>query len=81
MGLSPSGGINMSNIIEVLETIFKTTVDYRGRIYLPKKVRSLLQIKEGETVYIKVDKRRKGYFAVYTVKALESQTSEKGTNS
>lgn len=66
----------MSNLIKILETFFKTNVDYRGRIYIPKKVRSILQINKGETVYIKIDKER-GYFKVYTTKALRLQINEK----
>ncbi|MEM3153307.1 MAG: AbrB/MazE/SpoVT family DNA-binding domain-containing protein [Candidatus Bathyarchaeia archaeon] len=69
----------MSNLIKILETFFKTNVDYKGRIYIPKKVRSILEINEGETVYIKIDKER-GYFKVYTTKALRLQINEKELN-
>jgi AbrB family looped-hinge helix DNA binding protein len=64
----------MSNLIETLETFFKTTMDYRGRIYVPKQVRRILLIKEGERVYIKIEK---DHFKVYTAKALKLQTKEK----
>jgi AbrB family looped-hinge helix DNA binding protein len=57
----------MSNLIEALETFFKTTVDYRGRIYIPKQVRKKLLIKEGEKVYIKVEN---DHLKVYTAKAI-----------
>ena len=66
----------MSNLFEVHETFFKTTVDYRGRIYVPKQVRRMLLIEEGERVYIKIEK---DHFKVYTARALKSQTKEKDT--
>ncbi|MGB9778682.1 MAG: AbrB/MazE/SpoVT family DNA-binding domain-containing protein [Candidatus Bathyarchaeales archaeon] len=66
----------MSNTVEILEKFFKTAVDYRGRFYIPKQVRKILQIKEGERVYIKIEK---DHFKVYTAKALKSQRNENDT--
>jgi len=74
VGTFPLSGINMSNLIEALEKFFKTTVDYRGRIYVPKQVRRRLLIKDGDRVYIKIEN---DHFKVYTAKALKSQTEEK----
>jgi len=70
VGLFPSSGIKMSSTIEVLEKFFKTTMDYRGRIYIPKQVRKILLIKEGERVYIKIEQ---DHIKVYTAKALKLQ--------
>lgn len=58
------------NLVEVLEKFFKTAIDYRGRIYIPKEVRRKLLIREGDRVYIKIEK---DHFRVYTTKTLEAQ--------
>jgi len=73
VGTFPLGEINISNLIEALEKFFKTIMDYRGRIYVPKYVRRKLLIKEGDRVYIKIEN---DHFKVYTAKALKSQTEE-----
>lgn len=75
MGTFPVDGINLSDLVEALEKFFKTTVDYRGRIYVPKEVRRRLLIKEGDRVYIKIEN---DHFRVYTAKVLKSQTKVDG---
>lgn len=61
---------DVSRIIGMLEEFFKTTLDGRGRIYLPKEVRDSLSIREGDKIYIKVGNNR---LALYTTKMIEKK--------
>ena len=61
---------NLTHIIKMLENLFKTTLDYRGRIYLPKVVRDRLSIKEGDKIYIKVEN---SHLILYTTKMIEKE--------
>jgi len=61
---------DVANIINVLESFFKTTLDDRGRIYLPKEVRDKLSIREGDKIYIKVEDNR---LTLYTAKMIERE--------
>ena len=40
--------------LEILESFFKSKVDSRGRIYLPKGAREKLSIKKGDKIYLKI---------------------------
>jgi len=62
----------LSKIEEFLDKITKTVVDDRGRIYIPKKIRRQLAIKEEDELFIElVD----NYLKIYTRKALKTQHS------
>lgn len=57
-----------NNMVEVLEKLFKTRLDERGRIYLPKTVRAKLQINEGDKIYLIIENN---HFTVYPAKELK----------
>lgn len=61
---------DVTSIIKVLESFFKTPLDARGRIYLPKEVRDRLSIKEGDKIYIKVESN---HLILYTTKMIEKE--------
>jgi len=60
----------LSNFEEILEKITKTVIDDKGRIYIPKKIRRQLAIKEGDKLFIEIVD---GYLKIYTRKALKTQ--------
>ncbi|UCE96255.1 MAG: AbrB/MazE/SpoVT family DNA-binding domain-containing protein [Candidatus Bathyarchaeota archaeon] len=53
MGIRTSSGKDLK-FSEMLESFFKTNVDSRGRIYLPRVVREKLSIKTGDKIYLKI---------------------------
>jgi AbrB family looped-hinge helix DNA binding protein len=61
---------SLTRIIKMLENLFKTTLDARGRIYLPKEVRDRLFIKEGDKIYIKVENN---HLILYAAKMIEKE--------
>ena len=63
----------MTKILEELEKLWKTRLDERGRIYIPKMVRETLQIKLGERIYVKLEN---DHFNVYTSKSIKSLLKE-----
>lgn len=54
-------------IITLIENSIKTTIDERGRLYIPKRVRQKLLITSNEQLFIIV---KDGYFIVYTSNGL-----------
>lgn len=69
MGLNPLSG-NRINIIELLDKLFKSKLDARGRIYIPKTVRKKLSLKPGDKIYIKIEDES---FIVFTTKAIKKR--------
>ena len=63
----------MAEILEALEKLWKTRLDERGRIYIPKVVRETLQINLGERIYVKLEN---DHFNVYTSKSIKSLLKE-----
>lgn len=61
---------SLNLVIKMLEVLFKTTLDARGRIYLPKEVRDRLSIKEGDKIYIKMEK---GCLVLYTARMIKKE--------
>jgi AbrB family looped-hinge helix DNA binding protein len=61
---------SLTHAIKMLESLFKTSLDDRGRIYLPKEVRDRLSIREGDKIYIKVENNR---LVLYTTKMTEKE--------
>ena len=53
MGTHTSSGKDLKTL-EMLESFFKSKVDRRGRIYLPKEAREKLSIKTGDKIYLKI---------------------------
>lgn len=63
----------MTEILEALEKLWKTKLDERGRIYIPKEVRETLQITLGERIYVKLEN---DHFNVYTSKSIKRLLKE-----
>ncbi len=61
---------SLTSMIKMLEEFFKTALDDRGRIYLPKEIRDRFSIKEGDKIYIKVEGNR---LVLYTAKMIEKE--------
>lgn len=59
--------IQSESITDAIEKLFKTKIDERGRIYIPRPVRQRFSIKLGEKLYIKIEN---GYFSIYTATAI-----------
>jgi len=43
---------------EILEKYIRTRMDYRGRIYIPKKTRRKLGIREGDVLYVTLEENQ-----------------------
>lgn len=56
----------------MLESFFRSKVDSRGRIYLPKEAREKLSVKAGDRIYLKIED---DYIIVLTLKAIGSTSS------
>jgi len=69
----PSGKNELAGILEALEKLWKTRLDERGRIYIPKEVRETLQITLGERIYVKLEN---DHFNVYTSKSIKRLLKE-----
>ena len=65
MGTHTSSGKDLKTL-EMLESYFKSKVDSRGRIYIPKEAREKLSIKKGDKIYLKI---QNDYLIVLTSKA------------
>ncbi|UCC27696.1 MAG: AbrB/MazE/SpoVT family DNA-binding domain-containing protein [Candidatus Bathyarchaeota archaeon] len=61
------------NSIELLDNLYKSKLDDRGRIYIPKSVRERLSIKLGDTIYIKSNEES---FSVFTRRAMKKQLTK-----
>ena len=57
----------MTEVAEMLEKLFRSKLDERGRLYIPKAVRERLLMKRGDRIYIEAEK---DYFIVYTTRAI-----------
>jgi len=73
VGKHPLNGKRI-NIIELLDKLFKSKLDDRGRIYIPKPVRERLFIKPGDKMYIKIEE---GSFLVLTTKAIKKRLEKR----
>jgi len=60
----------------ILTKYLRTTVDDRGRIYIPKQVRKKFLIKEGDTLYLVIDEEG---FVVRTASAIASKLRDELT--
>ena len=60
---------------ELFKDLFRSKVDSRGRIYLPKKAREKLSVKAGDKIYLEVRSNR---FIAYTTKAISQKGSALG---
>lgn len=69
MGLDPLSG-NRISIIELLDKLFRSKLDERGRMYIPKTVREKLSLNPGDKIYIKIEDES---FIVLTTKAIKKQ--------
>ena len=69
----PSRKNELTEILEALEKLWKTKLDERGRIYIPKEVRETLQITLGERIYVKLEN---DHFNVYTSKSIKRLLKE-----
>ncbi len=69
MELNPLSGNKMS-IIELLDKLFKSKLDERGRIYIPKNVREKLSLNPGDKIYIRIEDES---FIVLTLKAVKKR--------
>jgi AbrB family looped-hinge helix DNA binding protein len=69
VGLDPLSG-NRISIIELLDKLFKSKLDERGRMYIPKTVREKLSLNPGDKIYIKIEDES---FIVLTTKAIKKQ--------
>ena len=69
MGREPLSG-NRISIIELLDKLFKSKLDERGRIYIPKTVREKLSLKPGDKIYIKIEDES---FIVLTIKSVKKR--------
>lgn len=61
---------NRISIIELLDKLFKSKLDERGRMYIPKTVREKLSLNPGDKIYIKIEDES---FIVLTTKAIKKQ--------
>lgn len=73
LGMSPFHGNSMKGILEVLESLFKTRLDERGRIYIPKSIREKLSMKEDDRVYLKIEGDR---LVLHTTRSIKRQLTE-----
>jgi AbrB family looped-hinge helix DNA binding protein len=69
VGLDPLSG-NRISIIELLDKLFRSKLDERGRMYIPKTVREKLSLNPGDKIYIKIEDES---FIVLTTKAIKKQ--------
>lgn len=61
---------DINYVVEMLEKSFKTTLDERGRIYMPKEIRKKLPIKRGDKIYIKI---QGDHLILYTTRAIRKE--------
>lgn len=61
---------NKMSIIELLDKLFKSKLDERGRIYIPKNVREKLSLNPGDKIYIRIEDES---FIVLTLKAVKKR--------
>jgi len=61
---------SLTDAVRMLENLFKTSLDVRGRLYLPKEVRDRLSIKEGDRIYVKVENNS---LILYTTKMIAKE--------
>lgn len=61
---------DVSCIVEMLEKFFKTALDERGRIYVPKAIRKKLLIKSGDKFFIKIEG---DHLILYTTRAIRKK--------
>lgn len=61
---------NRISIIELLDKLFRSKLDERGRMYIPKTVREKLSLNPGDKIYIKIEDES---FIVLTTKAIKKQ--------
>jgi len=74
LGIHPPSRKNeLTEILEALEKLWKTELDERGRIYIPKEVRETLQITLGERIYVKLEN---DHLNVYTSKSIKRLLKE-----
>lgn len=66
MGKSPPSVKDMT-VVEILD-FFKSKLDNRGRMYIPKEAREKLAIRPGDKIYLKIEKH---HLIAYTAKAIE----------
>jgi AbrB family looped-hinge helix DNA binding protein len=59
-----------NRIISLLEDSIKTTIDKRGRIYIPKKIRETLSIECGTHLFLVV---QEDHILVYTPSTLANK--------
>jgi len=59
------------DIAYLLSKFIETHVDYRGRIYVPKKCRKKIGMREGDKVYIELEE---DCFKVYTARGLRKRS-------
>jgi len=64
---------NKINIIQLLDKLFKSKLDDRGRIYVPKPVRKRLFLRAGDKMYIRIEEES---FLVLTTKAIKKQLAK-----
>jgi len=58
----------MVDVLEMFDKLFRSKLDERGRIYVPKALRDRLLMREGDRVYIESEN---DHFIVYTAKAIK----------
>jgi len=73
VGKNPLNGKKI-NIIQLLDKLFKSKLDERGRIYIPKTVRKRLFLRAGDKIYIKIEDES---FLVLTTKAIKKQLEKR----
>lgn len=61
---------DVSYVVEMLEKLFKTTLDERGRIYVPKEIRKKLLIKSGDKIFLKMEG---DHLILYTTRAIRKK--------
>lgn len=65
---------DINYVVKVLEKFFKTTLDERGRIYVPKEIRNRLSIKLGAKIYIKI---QGDHLILYTTRAIRKELTQR----
>jgi len=58
----------LTEVLEILEKLFKSKLDERGRIYIPKTIQEGLLMKKGDRIYIEA---KSDHFIVYTTRAIK----------
>ena len=58
----------MVDVLEMLDKLFRSKLDERGRIYVPKVVQERLVMKKGDRIYIRVENN---HFIVCTARAIK----------